>query len=864
LGLAAAIAVLAPRASADEAGFGLVPGGFAVRMLDAEGNPEHRAGAHPDRVQIDFAFEGEESPAEIDFEMPPGFSGNLGAVPACPRQAHEEGEECSPQTQVGTFKLGPAGGSGTVLPVYNLEPGTGEAAAFASRTDVELHSSLELRPGDFGITMTISDLPEFDAGEAHFELWGVPADHQEGTPGERRPFLAAPSTCGPLAFTLRARSREEGAAWLSDTTQTSPAQSGCESLSFGPHLGLALTDPVADSPTGVRMEIVGPGEEDADGLADAQIRDVAVELPPGLTIAPAGATRLVACSDAQLDLGGSGEPACPAGSRVGSVEVESPSFGEPLSGSVYLGQERPGERFRLFVAVPGPGFVLKFAGSLHADPVTGRLAATLLDLPQATIGRLEMRLGGGPGSLIASPLACGTAAATASFVPYGGGAPMASSASVFVGARLPGLLCPGPLPFTPEILLERSSRRAAQVTSLTTTLKRRDGELLPRRFAIGLPPGLSAVLGSVRACAPADLNATCPEESRIGGVVIQAGPGQAQATLRGDVYLTGPYRRAPFGLLVRVPAELGPFDLGTIAFRAALELNDRSGRVTIISDPLPEAIEGVQVRLRAIELSLDRPGFLRNPTGCRPAHVSGAVEATSGVSAPVSTVLKTFGCGKLHFEPRFHVTLESDGIKPGVGLRMVAHLRRGEAAVRAMRVSLPRAIELSPTGVEAICSRPDALHQECPGGARIGTARARTPLFDEPLSGAVYLVRPEGDGQPDMWLTLSRGDLRFGLSGRTEVDDGHFVAKLAGFPDMPLSSLTMRLGEAGGGALTLSGDPCARSQWDGLVFGLSLRGQNGARRRLRVPVATRARCRAHRRGRGASDAGRSHPERGRR
>lgn len=848
LAIAATVAVIVPRAWAEEGDFGIVPGGFAVHMLDAEGNPESRAGAHPDRLQVDFAFEGEEAPAEIDFEMPPGFSGDPGAVPECPRQAHEEGEECSPQTQVGFFELGPPGGSGLVLPVYSLEPRPGEVAAFGSSKGVDLHTSLELRPGDFGITMAISDLPELALGEGRFELWGVPADHQEGVTAERRPFLSAPSTCGSLEFTLRARGRADAAPWLSAGAETSPPQSGCESLAFQPRLKLGLTTPVADSPTGVTLALEGPARGDAGELESAQIRDVAVELPAGLTVAPGGAAGLVACSDAQLALESPDEAACPAASRIGSIEVESPSFGEPLSGSVYLGEERPDERFRLFVAVPGPGFVLKFVGALHADPLTGRLQATLLNLPQAAFDRLEMSLGGGPTSLFASPLACGPAPALVDFVPYGGGAAVESSVPVRVGAGLPGLRCPGPLPFEPQLFLERSSRRAARPTSLTATVRRGDGQLLPRRFAVSLPSGLSAALGSMRPCSPAEVAANaCPGESRIGGVVAEAGPGQVPATLSGDLYLTGPYRNAPFGVLIDIPARLGPFDLGTIAFRAALKMGDRSGRVTIVSDLLPEAIEGVQLRLRAIELRLDRPGFLRNPTGCRSAGAAGAVEATSGDSVPVAADLETFGCRKLRFRPRFRIALLGDGTSRGVALRIRARMNRDEAAMRAMRISLPRALEMNPAGLGAICSRPDARRGSCPDAARIGTARAWSPLLDEPLSGAAYLVQPEDDGQPDMWLTLSQGGFRFGLRGKTEVDHGHFVTRLSGFPDAPLSKLAMRLGETGGGALTLAGEPCGRAGRAGLVSAVLLRAQNGARRRLRLPVKTRARCRVGRR-----------------
>ena len=93
-----------PAASAAEFGIG----DFSVRMLNAEGNPENRAGARPDRLQLDFALETEGSGTSLEdlaIEMPPGFVGDPSAVPACPRQAHEEGEECPSESQVGTLQL---------------------------------------------------------------------------------------------------------------------------------------------------------------------------------------------------------------------------------------------------------------------------------------------------------------------------------------------------------------------------------------------------------------------------------------------------------------------------------------------------------------------------------------------------------------------------------------------------------------------------------------------------------------------------------------------------------------------------------------------------------------------------------------
>ncbi|MFP5389384.1 MAG: hypothetical protein ACLGG5_08805, partial [Thermoleophilia bacterium] len=132
----------------------IAPGGFSVQMLDPEGKPEVRAGSHPDRVKIDFKFEEDgTSPGDVQLEMPPGLGGDPNAVPACPRQAHEEGEECPPESQIGFVGFG----SGT-LPVYLLEPAPGQLAAFTSKTGLPIPFQLKLRPEDFGVTFAAEGL----------------------------------------------------------------------------------------------------------------------------------------------------------------------------------------------------------------------------------------------------------------------------------------------------------------------------------------------------------------------------------------------------------------------------------------------------------------------------------------------------------------------------------------------------------------------------------------------------------------------------------------------------------------------------------------------------------------------------------
>ena len=849
--LLACLALAGPIASASADEFGIAPGGFAVRMLDAEGNPESRAGSHPDRLQIDFGFEGQ-SPDAMELEIPAGFGGDPNAVPECPRKAGEEGEECPSDTQVGVLDLGPPGGSGLTLPIYRLESGPGEIATFGSKPGIELHSAFELRPSDLGITFRLADLAESGLREGRIEFWGVPADHQEGTPAERRPFLTAPSICGPLAFTLRARSSQAGAPWRSATAETSPPQSGCESLAFDPRLGMQLTDPTADSPTGLRIELIEPEAGNESELADTQTKDVTIQLPAGMTVSPAGIVGLVACSDAELGLGDAGDANCPPGSRVGGVEASSPVFGS-LSGAVYLGEERPGERFRLFVVVPGPGFVLKVVGTLDVDPATGRLTATLTKLPQVAIPRIVMSLDGGPESLLATPLACGPTTATADFLPYGGGPAAGSTVAYGIASRVPALQCPGMSPFAPRLALGQSTNLAGRPSVVSMALSRADGEPLPRRFRIALPAGVNAALGSVPVCsADQATESACPAASRVGAAIAEAGPGNAPAQLRGDMYLTGPYRRAPFGLLVVLGARLGRFDLGAIGFRAAVEIAPRSGRVVVLSDPIPETIDGLQVRIRSVQLTLDRPGLVRNPTSCRTSEADGRIEAASGASVATSSPFEVQGCRKLRFRPRLRLVLKASRARrrAHVALLIRARMRRGEAALRAMRISLPPALRFDLGGLGAICSRPDARHGECSGGSRIGTVAARSPLLRGRLKGGAYLVDPGDERQPDIWLLLAYAGVRVEMKGTMLVKHGRLIARLSGLPDIPLAALTLKLGRAGGGVLALPRSPCAGGLgWRPMSF-LLVKGQNAVKRKLRLPIAIRAcrrgRCRSRR------------------
>jgi hypothetical protein len=176
-------------------------------------------------------------------------------------------------------------------------------------------------------------------------------------------------------------------------------------------------------------------------------------------------------------------------------------------------------------------------------------------------------------------------------------------------------------------------------------------------------------------------------------------------------------------------------------------------------------------------------------------------------------------------------------------LRIAVRMRPGDTALRSMKMTLPGGLGFGLGGIREICSRPDAAQGACPAGSRVGAALARTPLLSKPLKGSIYIVQPRGEGLPDLGIDLTALGTHLTISGRTELEDGHFVTRLVGLPDMPMSNFTMRIAGGEEGTFSLQEGLCKRGQPRRLDSTLAATGQDGSKRRLRIPLETNARCR---------------------
>jgi hypothetical protein len=852
---AMALALLAAPGSA-HADFGLAPGSFHVEVLDAAGQPQARAGAHPDRFVTSFALttrddEGADGNLkELAIDLPTGMAGDPAAVPPCPRALFGL-NRCPREAQVGVMGATFAGFGSFRFPLYEIAPRPGELAEFgffALLFPVRFVVGLRA-DGDYGTRIAMRDLPEsvpLTAGRV--ELWGIPADHQSGTEIARKPLLSNPTSCDAAApvVALHLTSWQQPRQPIDATTQATEPLTGCERVPFDVNPSVALDTPAAETPSGLSVDVTVPQSDAPDGEATSEVRAFAATLPAGLTLSPGVADGLAACDDEQLGAGTTRDPACPPGSQLGTVELETPVGSQPFTGGIYFAGPLPHDGYRVFATASGPGVVLKLVGSLEPDPQTGQLSLALDDLPALPFSRLRLHFEDGARAPLATPATCGPGAVAVSVAPYRGGAPLERSALLEVISGPGGAPCVGTLPFAPSFAAGSSPALGGRDSAFSMTVRLADGQQPLDHFTTALPAGVTARLAGVARCAGSlAARAACPAASRLGSVSVEAGAGPQPLALKGDAYLTGPHAGAPFGVALMLRARAGPLDLGTIVVLAALQLDPADAHVTVVTDALPQIVAGVPLRLRTIAIDIDRPGFLRNPTSCAPTRVTAAFRSLDDAPAGAAARYALGGCRALRFAPSASLALgPARELVRGGHPALTIGLRSGadEATLRTARVALPSMVALDPSALPTLCTAVRARHGDCPPASVVGRARVRTPLLPFGLGGPVDVVAPSSGSRPELWAMLGGGGgVRLRLRGATAVArDGRVTTSFAGLPDIPIASFSLSLRGGREGLLTLTRSLCGGTGGRPLriLVSASLRGHNGALRATRVRAHT--------------------------
>ena len=787
------------------------------------------------------------------------------------------------------------------VPIYNLAPSRGEAAKLGFVVlNVPIVIDVGVNPDPpYNLLAHLDDISNvLLVYGSQLTIWGNPGDEShDSLRGEcvgevllataepfsrgkcpvsmpEEAFLTLPRACqGPLA-TLFAATSWGGAAAEPQSVLTHnnaiPAEaegmSGCESLRFEPQSAAQPTTTSASSPSGLAfgVEVDDPGLTDPEGRAQSDIRNVEVTLPEGMSVNPGAAEGMAACAKAQYEAASLTNQGCPDAAKLGTVEVKSKLLEEPLQGTIYLAQpddaataeegaENPFDSliaFYMLIESQQNGIFVKQAGKVEPDPATGQLRSVVEEIPQLPFSKLSVRFREGPRAPLTTPTRCGPYTTNVILTPWSGGEAVESNSTFEVKSGVEGAPCPSSEPFSPGLQAGSTSNAAGAYSPFFIHLTRASGEQPITRFSATLPPGVVPKLAGVPQCSDAQIAAaaaaagrseltspSCPAASQIGRLMAGAGSGSALTYVPGKIYLAGPFAGAPLSVVAVVPAVAGPFDLGTVVTREAINVNPVTFRGEVdgsSADPIPQMLQGIPLGLRDLRIYVDRAEFMRNPTSCAPLATAASVFGTASQALP-SARYQAASCASLAFKPKLSLTLKGKAKRTGhPELRSVLVPRAGDANIAGAVVTLPRSEFIDQNHINNPCTRVQFNEGNCPAASVLGTARAITPLLDEPLEGPVYFRSNGGERKlPDVVVDL-RGQFHVTLVGFVTSKHGGVRTTFASAPDAPVTKFTLRLNGGKRGLLVNSENLCAKPRY----AEVSLKGQNGKAAATKTRIKT--------------------------
>jgi hypothetical protein len=838
---------------------------------------------------------------DIVVNTPEGLSVNPEALPKC-EVAQLTKQECPPTSLVGinyltvaaqtpngenkcTSPPSPEAGeclqARVALPVYNLVPFNEVPSMVGFLTQGGPTFIVgSLSPVDQHVTFTISDIhPPSEKSPPIIESRLVFFSAKAGNlnPAADGTYLTMPSNCaGGQVSKINLDTQGppyEAEASSTEASYTTPSgATGCADVPFNPEITVTADGAkFVDSPEPTTVDVGIPWNPEAP-IANSYLKVAKVTLPEGMGINPSASVGLQACTDAQFHYHTNIPVECPEASKIGTVEVQTPSLpANSLFGDVYVGAPlkngpgvfETGEQFRIFIHAFSTryGVNVRLEGNVFPNATTGQLTAVVAENPQATFRNFRLHFFGGNKGILTSPPTCGTNTTTTEFTPWsenpGNNKPTTNTALTSVPG---GGTCPpnlGARKFTPGYTAKSESASAGKYSPFKVTIARNDGEQELKVVNVTLPKGLVGRLAGIPYCGEPELAAaaassgqsqlakpSCPGESAIGQVTTLSGSGNAPLSLPGTAYLAGPYKGAPLSMAIVTPAVSGPFDLGTVVVRVALNVDPMTAQINAVSDPIPNVFGGVKLDIRSIDVNVNRHNFMINPTNCAAGAVAGTINgggsnpalATAWSSYAVSAAYQATGCNKLSFKPEFHARITGGTTRAkNPKIRVVLKARKGDANIARTSLNLPHSLFLDQGHIKTICTRVQLAAKECPKNSIYGHAEASSPLLKQKLKGPVYLVSSKHK-LPDLLADLN-GQINIQLDGVISSKHGGLKTVFNNTPDVPLKTFILEM-KGGKKSLLQNSTNLCKSPQNAI---LNMKGQNGKvvkTNKLRLNVAS--------------------------
>jgi hypothetical protein len=845
-------------------------------------------------------------PKNVEVGLPRGVVADPLATPVRCSEAELESGSCPNESAVGTLVVYVAGSPyAAAAALYNMVAPTGVPGQFAANVaglGIVVHIDGRVRTGgDYGISADATSIDrQYPIYSIAATIWGNPSAPSHNArrghcyakeqvsecpvAATETALLTMPTACptSPVVSSVNVESWQHADVTAQASSSSPPT--GCADLHFEPAFEALAETSAPSSPTGLEVGLRMAQDEQLADSADAYLDNAVVTLPAGMTLNPATAGGREGCplltgtepekeqQEANKELAGidmsSAQGAnCPNASKLGTAEVTTPLLNHPLPGTLYLAAQEAnpfGSLFAVYLVVDDPvsGVIVKLAGHVEVGGegaenglVPGQIRTSFRENPELPVEDVKLDLWGGPRAPLATPPACGGYTTTGALTPWSSDRPATEAFS----AESPELAEPSSTftisqdcdpGFGPSFMAGTSNVQAGGFTSFSVTISREDQGQELDGVSVTAPPGLLGVLKSVVQCPePQASNGECGPESLVGetSAAVGVGPDPYWVT-GGKVYLTGPYNNGPFGLSIVIPTTAGPFTLtgnggyGREIVRASIRVNPATGQITTVSDPLPTIIQGVPTDVRTIVVTINREGFVFNPTNCSQLEATGQITSTQGAVANVKTPFEAGNCANLPYTPTFTASTQAKASKAdGASLTIKITAPPGQANTAKAVLTFPKQLPSRLSTLQQACL--DAVFiatpASCPAGSVIGTAKVTTPLLASQLTGPIYLVSHGGEEFPDAEIVLQGEGITLVLDGKTHIKHGITTSTFNSVPDAPITSFETTLPEGPhsifGTNIPVSAnyDLCDQK----LTIPVTFTGQNGAIKELAPKIA---------------------------
>jgi hypothetical protein len=785
---------------------------------------------------------------DVVVDLPLGFVGSTLAAPRCTLAQMASIDlklgtgGCPRDTVVGHIVTEPSSSESANSPIWNITPERGVPAEFGFVDEHEnthvFYAHVVPTAQGYVLQVRNTEIPQVILNHLVVTFYGDPAA-RSGLGNAQIPFFTNPTACegGALRATVWMDSWQNPGRFNADGTpdvgspgwveavSESPPVTGCDELSFTPELAGQPTTFQADTPSGLEFELRLPQTEEAGVHATPALRDVTVTFPEGLTVDPSSGNGLEACSEAAIGWEGPtlfdfnlAPPGCPEASKIGSLELETPLVPGVLHGEMFIAAQNAnpfGSTFATYVVVNDPvtGVVLKIAGELRLDPSTGRIVSYFPENPQLPFSDLKLHFFGGPRAELATPNSCGLFTTTSDLEPWS--APDSGPDGTPFDSFMVDEACVNG--FKPSFTGGSTNLQAGAHTTFVASFQRQDSDQEMGGLSLTLPEGLLASIGNVPECGEAQINQArantggCPEDSKIGTVTAGAGPGPNPLFVTGNAYLTGPYNGGPYGIVTVVPAVAGPFHFGNVVVRQSIRIDPRTAVVTDVSDPFPTFLDptgtdghtnGVPIKLKRIDVDINRENFILNPTNCNKLRLTGALSSTGGLTSALETPFQVTDCSNLSFQPKLTVSTtgqasKADGTSVTFKITFPKNPAGTQTWLNETKFELPKQLPARLGTLQQACLAKvfEENPNNCPKASRIGTAIVHTEILPVPFTGPVYFVSYGSAKYPEAVLLLEADNIKIQSHGETFINKttGITSATFRNIPDAPIETIEVKL-----------------------------------------------------------------------